>query len=56
MREQHKSESRVEYLVRVLHDFMHNTSAGQEEVDYDGARCDGFCLAEDIANELNIDV
>jgi len=53
---QKKDESRIEYLARVLHELMDNTIAGEETIDYDGVTCDGICLAEDIINELNIDI
>jgi len=51
-----KGEERINYLMRVLDEFMHSTTAGEVTIDYDGATCDGFCLAGDIAAELNIDV
>lgn len=56
MIKQHEGEPRINYLVRVLHEFMQNTAAGQEEIDYDETTCDGICLAKDIADELRIDV
>lgn len=47
---QKENEPRVEYLLRVLEVFMDCTVAGEQIIRYDGADCDGFCLAEDIAN------
>lgn len=52
---QRDGESRIEYLVRVLHELMNNTIAGEETVDYDGTTCDGMCLANDFAAELGMD-
>ena len=53
---QKKGEERINFLVRVLHEFMDSTIAGEVRIDYDGVKCDGFCLSNDIAAELNIDV
>ena len=54
MREQHNGENRLEYLVKVLYSFMRNTSAGEYSIIYDGESCDGFCLAEEILNEIGL--
>jgi len=56
MIKQLKEEPRIEYLVRVLHDFMNNTIAGEQTIDYDGTTCDGLCLAQDFADEIGIDI
>lgn len=50
------SENRVVYLMRVLKFFMEQTPAGENTVDYDETTCDGICLANDIAAELNINL
>jgi hypothetical protein len=49
-------EPRIDYLVRVLHEFMNSTIAGEQTIDYDGTTCDGLCLARDFADELGIDI
>ena len=51
---QKEDEPRIEYLVRVLHELMGNTIAGEQTIDYDGATCDGVCLANDFASELGL--
>lgn len=51
---QKSGESRIEYLVRVLHDFMEETSAGEIPVEYDNGSWDGYCLADDLAMELEV--
>ena len=53
---QRTNETRIEYLVRVLEEFMSTTSAGEQTIKYDDAVCDGLCLATDIAHELGITV
>lgn len=54
MIEQKESESRIEYLSRVLTAFMQETDAGYETIGFDGAECDGMCLAQDIADEVSM--
>ena len=51
---QKEDEKRIEYLTRVLHEFMKKTIAGEQTIDYDETTCDGMCLANDIASELNM--
>lgn len=52
-----QNEPRIEYLARVLHRLMEtNASAAECTVEYDGTECDGYCLAEDIVNELGVEV
>lgn len=53
---QRANEPRIEYLIRVLEEFMSTTSAGEQTIKYDEAVCDGLCLATDIALELGITV
>ncbi len=53
MREQLQDEDRLEYLAKVLHRFVTTTNAGQCRIEYDGAICDGLCLAYDIIQELH---
>lgn len=52
MREQLQDEDRLEYLAKVLHRFVTTTNAGQCKIEYDGAICDGLCLAYDIITEV----
>jgi predicted transcriptional regulator len=51
-----ENEPRINYLMRVLDDFMFMTNAGETAIDYDGTTRVGYCLAEDIRNELGIDI
>ena len=51
---QKESESRLEYLARVLYHMMNDTDAGYSTMEYDGTECDGACLAEDIMIELGL--
>ena len=51
---QKDGEPRIEYLTRVLHEVMNNTIAGEQTIDYDDATCDGMCLANDFASELEM--
>jgi len=47
---------RIEYLLRVAHDFFLVYPYMQEEcLLYDGADCDGGCLMNDIEIELGLD-
>jgi len=54
MRDQRKDEDRVEYLARVLHEYMNNYGF-DETLYFDGADCDGLCLAEDLCAAVGID-
>lgn len=56
MREQKPDEPRIEYLARVLHEFMNNSIAAEITVFYDDAQCDGMCLAYDFMAELGINL
>jgi hypothetical protein len=53
---QRDNEPRIAYLVRVLNEFMTDTIAGEQTIDYDGTTCDGACLVQDFADELGIDL
>lgn len=53
---QKPDEDRLKYLAKVLHEFMQDTVAGEETIDYDGATCDGQCLANDFASALDMDM
>lgn len=57
MIERKPTETRIEYLARVLYAFMQqNDIAAECVIDYDGVECDGMCLANDFVNELGIDI
>lgn len=49
---QSENETRLEYLSRVLTEMMNRTYAGEATIDYDETTCDGSCLADDIASEV----
>ena len=53
---QTKDEERLDYLIRVLSEFMATTVAGEQTIEYDDTTCDGYCLAQDVADELSIDI
>ena len=48
MIEPREGEPRIQYLARVLKEYMEIEDAGEYAIVYDGAICDGYCLAEDI--------
>ena len=50
MMEQEKGETRIQYLARVLKEYMESAD-WIGEIEYDGAECDGYCLADDILIE-----
>lgn len=57
MIEQRKDESRIEYLARCLFEFMEsNGTAAECTLDYDETTCDGYCLAQDIVDEVGVDL
>jgi len=55
--EEKKGEKRAEYLVRLAIEFI-KTHSGFYGVDdrlfYDDAECDGYCLADDLMIEFDI--
>jgi hypothetical protein len=51
---QNPDEPRIKYLARVLYEFMDQTIAGEQTIDYDETTCDGLCLAQDIGAELGL--
>jgi hypothetical protein len=55
MRDQRPDEDRIEYLAKVLHEFMDKTCAGECAIFYDDVECDGLCLAYDVLAELGIE-
>lgn len=52
---QTENETRLEYLARVLVEFM-EMNADHHSIEYDGTTCDGHCLAEDIQNEVSCQI
>lgn len=57
MREQRKGEDRIEYLARVLYEFMQeNWVAAECTIMFDGVECDGMCLAEDFVSAVGVAV
>lgn len=56
--EQEENETRKQYLVRLAIAFLEENSGYGLENDtlfYDEAECDGYCLANDLKIEFNID-
>ena len=49
---QKDGETRIQYLMRVLEQYFYDTGAGEYNIDFDDAQCDGLCLYEDIRCEL----
>ena len=47
---QKKEETRLQYLSRCLDVYM--DSFGGNSLEFDEVTCDGYCLAEDIHNEV----
>lgn len=54
-------KNRKDVLLKATYDLLKRCSEStevlnvlEETVKYDGAKCDGYCLMEDIAIELNI--
>ena len=55
---ENKNENRKDFLVRLAIAFLNENSGYSLENDtlyYDDAECDGYCLAEDLKAEFNID-
>jgi hypothetical protein len=53
---QKKDEPRLEYLLRVSIHFLREGGRGivaEQTADYDETTCDGYCLADDLENELS---
>jgi len=56
--EQKENESRKEYLVRLAIEYIkeHTGYVGVDDyIYYDEAKCDGYCLAEDLRIEFDIE-
>lgn len=52
---QKENESRKNYLIRVVIEFITDNATLELRVKYDGATCDGYCLVEDLTNVLDED-
>lgn len=56
--EEKENETRKEYLVKLAIAFLRENSGYGLQNDtlfYDEAECDGFCLAEDLSAEFDIE-
>lgn len=56
--EQKENEDRKTYLVRLAIEYIkeHTGYSGiDDELFYDGSVCDGYCLAEDLRAEFDIE-
>jgi len=52
-----EGESRKDYLVRVAITYLREISGmGDEVIIFDEAECDGFCLANDLEHEFDINI
>jgi hypothetical protein len=55
---ENENEERKKYLVRlaIAYIVQHTDYAGiDDSLFYDNAECDGYCLAEDLRNEFDIE-
>ena len=55
---QRENETRKDFLLRLAIEYIDTHTGffgGDDELLYDGTVCDGYCLAEDIKEEFNID-
>ena len=56
--EKKEKESRKDYLVRLAIEYIieHTGYVGSDDMlYYDDAECDGYCLAEDLRSEFEIE-
>lgn len=52
-----EDETRKEYLVRVAITYLNEIPLmGDGSLIFDEAECDGYCLAEDLTTEFNIEL
>lgn len=47
-----EKETRLQFLSRVLVEYMGEYGLLGGTIDYDGTDCDGFCLADEIRDEV----
>lgn len=54
---QREGEDRKTYLVRLAIEYINSESGydHNQQIFYDEAECDGYCLAEDLRLEFNIE-
>ena len=53
---QEDCKDRKEYLIRLTIEYLnHSAQFLDSRICYDDAECDGFCLADDLAIEFDID-
>ena len=57
-----KKENRKEILLKATYNLLKKCNESsyvlnvlEQTANYDGTKCDGYCLMEDIAMELNIE-
>lgn len=50
--EQQPNEDRLTFLVRIAIDVLREHSYTIDEIHYDDAVCDAYCLADDLESEL----
>jgi hypothetical protein len=53
---QREGESRADYLVRVAVIMLRENAFDMQGIIFDQAEGDGFCLADDLKNEFNIEI
>lgn len=52
---QKESETRKDYLIRVAIEMLNENGYSIDTIEYDEAKCDAFCLAEDLMIEFNVE-
>jgi hypothetical protein len=52
---QKENETRKDYLVRVAIKMLDENAYQIDTIEFDEAECDGYCLAEDLRNEFDIE-
>lgn len=53
---QKENETRKDYLIRVAIEMLNENAYNIDNIEYDEAECDAFCLAEDLRVEFDVDV
>ena len=53
---QKENETRKDYLIRVAIEMLNENAYNIDNIEYDEAECDAFCLAEDLRLEFDVDV
>jgi hypothetical protein len=52
---QRENETRKDYLARVAFIMLHENAYQMDNIIFDEAECDAFCLAEDLRIEFDIE-